>query len=410
MESVQSSREPSEAQLVGKPHHQFALQQYGKALHLMKELPQRRNNSWFRNTLLSCLLTTCFENFIGNQDTALAQAQAGIDVLIEKEMTSEQGKEKDLSTLLRTHSFDDMDLHSTFARLEASVIMFKDNRQVQRRLLPLRKEDSAAFKETPDTFESVRHARFCWDLGVRRALQWRTAYLQSSNFSTFDFGENNVTYNMQRADELARRIQMELGLYIKQQKQWLKAFQPLFDKSRENPGSKEFFGASILMMQYHCSKLSTSFSGQNYETYCDAFLQEHIAVVNLAHELLETYPCTNSPGKTVFVFDDGQIVAGLFLVATRCRDKGVRRHAIRLLQRHPRREGLWDSAMAVKASTWLMNVEEEGLVDGFVPESARLRIVKTDLKLSERRATIRCSKLMDGCEERVEMSDVTLTW
>ena len=49
-----------------------------------------------------------------------------------------------------------------------------------------------------------------------------------------------------------------------------------------------------------------------------------------------------------------------------------------------------------------MNVEEAGLVkDAHVPERARLRIVKTDLRLSERKAVVCCSKMLDESEERV---------
>ena len=214
---------------------------------------------------------------------------------------------------------------------------------------------------------------------------------------------------VRKADEFARRVETEVNLYMKAKAQWLKAFQPLFDRSRSYPGSKEFLGASSLMIQALGSSVGTSSPGQNDEGYCDQFREEHIMTVNLARECLETFADKKTCGKAVFVFDD-TLVASLFLVATRCRDCGVRKPAIELLQRHPRREGLWDSSMAAKVATWLMNAEEEGMVDGHIPEAARLRIVKTDLKLSERTAVIRCSKLVEETGERVEMEDVTLTW
>jgi hypothetical protein len=66
--------------------------------------------------------------------------------------------------------------------------------------------------------------------------------------------------------------------------------------------------------------------------------------------------------------------------------------------------------MAAKVATWLVNAEEKGMTNGYVPERARLKIVKTDMKLSEREVVLRCSKLVEDTGERIEMSDVTLTW
>jgi hypothetical protein len=241
-------------------------------------------------------------------------------------------------------------------------------------------------------------------------LQWTDSYVQKLNFSTLDFGENDVTENILKADAFAQRIQTELGLYVKVRAKWLRAFQPLFDCSRSKPGSKEYLGASVLMIQYLSGGVTTAAQGQNLEeAHCDMLPRDFTTIVDMAQDCLEWSSLSTTPGKAVFVFDDS-LVAGLFLVATRCRDPHLRRRTIHLLQKYPRREGLWDSSMAAKVATWLMDKEEEGMVDGYVPEAARLRIVKTDLKLTERTAIIRCSRLVEETGERVEMPDVTLTW
>jgi hypothetical protein len=60
----------------------FALKEYGKAIQLMKGIPKQQDPDRFRNTLVSSLLTTCFESYIGNQELALSQAELGIDVLL----------------------------------------------------------------------------------------------------------------------------------------------------------------------------------------------------------------------------------------------------------------------------------------------------------------------------------------
>jgi hypothetical protein len=50
------------------------------------------------------------------------------------------------------------------------------------------------------------------------------------------------------------------------------------------------------------------------------------------------------------------------------------------------------------------------LVGDFVPEAARLRLVKMDRKLTERKAVIRYSEWDEGTQGRVELEDITLKW
>ena len=116
-----------------------------------------------------------------------------------------------------------------------------------------------------------------------------------------------------------------------------------------------------------------------------------------------------SAGSAWADFDDG-LVASLFSAATRCRDRNIRRQAIKLLVEHPRREGLWDSAAAVKVACWLVNLEEEAMLDGSVPESSRLRIEKMDTNLTERKVVVLCSKRNDASQARYDLEEVVLSW
>lgn len=66
-----------------KALYAFALKEYGKAIRLMREISKQQDPDRLRNTLMSSLLTTCFESYIGNQELALSQAECGVDVLLE---------------------------------------------------------------------------------------------------------------------------------------------------------------------------------------------------------------------------------------------------------------------------------------------------------------------------------------
>ncbi|KAE8447160.1 hypothetical protein EG329_010991 [Mollisiaceae sp. DMI_Dod_QoI] len=389
-----------------KAHHTFALKQYGIAIRHMQQVAQREMNEYrLRDTLISCLLTTCFESYIGNQEDALNQAQAGIDVLLNWQFDCPL-QDDDMASVRKVTArskFLDDDLLGAFTRLDFQVMQFKYT--VKDRVL------SPSYPTIPPSFESVTEARFYWDLIVRRAQQWHIAQHSAATeqFSTLDFGENNTSENFKRGSEFADRTERELVAYEEVTALWYEKFKPMFEKSREQPGSKMFVAASMMMVRYLPSKFAISRKAPDCDLYADQYFEDYKSVVSLTRGVLEEYSMT-LPGKAGFGMDVN-FVLSLFLVATRCREPSVRREAISLLVKHPRREGLWDSLMAARVATWLMEKEEEGMADGkYVPETARLRIVKNDFVLKERKAVIRCSKMVEGCEQRVELPDVTLTW
>jgi hypothetical protein len=103
--------------------------------------------------------------------------------------------------------------------------------------------------------------------------------------------------------------------------------------------------------------------------------------------------------KASFALDLG-IVPPLFVVATKCRDRKLRREAIRLLMSSPRREGMWDSILCGKVAQWIMEVEEEGMRDfeiwdpvganEMVKDDRRVMVKEISFDLQRREATLRC--------------------
>jgi len=413
---------PSIRRKQGEVHHAFALQQYATALHFMRQLPlQEKSEPSFRRTLISCLLTTCFENYVGNSDSALVSAQHGINILVELERAiypKFSPRHTHLSYFLHTLSADDLDLFSTFVRLETVVILFRhmivapDPAATSTPGLTLGSDgspDSLRFLDMPEVFESLTQAQFCWVLSIKRVFQWQGACMESG-FSCVEGAE--AEKQQQRQQEL---IRLGALMYAEARERWLRAFQPLFDRSRKRKGSKEFCGASLLMIQFLSLGILTSTEGRQSELCWDVCLPDHIALVDLAAELLESIASPASKHSrtekrhAVFIFDDG-LLARLNQVATRCRNSEVRRRALSLLQKHPRREGLWDSEMAAKVSAWVIEKEEAAMVNGYVPETARLRIESMRLSLADRRVMFSYSKLMVIGEERIVLPEVQLRW
>lgn len=236
----------------GEPHYSFAVRQYGKALTLMRGLSQKTHDS-FQNILLSVLLTTCFENFIGNQNSALIQAQVGLKILTDKEKSLSRVRKIDSSYYLRTLSTEENELFSTFARLETMSILFQDKCHQKPRQDPhhLATGESTPFRDFPAVFRTIREARFCWDVVLKRAWEWRNSYLQhhNSRLSNLDSGEYDIPDANRNDDKSAKQLPLKAELFTFSKEQWLRAFTPLFDKARKDKGNKAFEGTSILMIQ-----------------------------------------------------------------------------------------------------------------------------------------------------------------
>ena len=390
-------------------HHHLALRHYGKALKLMRDVPNRKGQAWVKYALLSCLLTTCFENYMGNQESAIAAAQAGVKLFNQKAAGGWCETETELYSAIRQRSSDDIDLMGTFDRLEAIVLLQNLGRSITDPRALLQLEERTPFKCTiPSQFRTVREARMYSDFHIKRAIAWQAINAQSASLAEMDFGADGPGRATLKIDEFTRRAEIEFQEYREAREKWYYAFRPVFEASRGHPGSKEFLGASMLMIQYVSANLMCVPAEEKSEMIFDQYTSQYRTLVDLSQELLEEFPRTKAR-KAVFSFDDG-FVASLFSAATRCRDRDIRSQAIKLLVETPRREGLWDSAAAVKVARWLVTLEEKSMIDGFVPESSRLRIEKMDTNLMERKVVVRCSRMKDISQGRYDLEQVVLSW
>jgi hypothetical protein len=122
----------------------------------------------------------------------------------------------------------------------------------------------------------------------------------------------------------------------------------------------------------HYIGLSVGLKGvfRSDEVFLDSFHSEFAEMVELVEVSLEGHDSLFSLGT------QGIIV--LDVVAKKCRDPLIRREAIKLLINKPRKEAFWDRVLTTKINMWIIDIEEEGMVDGFIPEEARAR--KTGVK------------------------------
>ncbi|KKY27570.1 putative c6 zinc finger domain protein [Phaeomoniella chlamydospora] len=130
------------------------------------------------------------------------------------------------------------------------------------------------------------------------------------------------------------------------------------------------YTGSILLVHYHLSVISVSTACTPYETAYDHYDHSFREIVRQAPLVLSsdasaflqvdsTDPATYSTSDPpIFKFDLG-IVACLYFVAIRCRLSEVRRRALALLWKCPRKEGAWKALSTAKLSKLIIDLEEE---------------------------------------------------
>jgi hypothetical protein len=155
----------------------------------------------------------------------------------------------------------------------------------------------------------------------------------------------------------------------------------LFDGIAKGENKREKAGAALLMAQTKISHIMLSGTFFTTETAYDVFLPEFAAIVNLAETIIPYLISTYRGGEPRFSIDIG-IVAGIFLVASRCRFDDLRKRAIEMLFSCNLREGIWDALAVAHVAKWLRSLEIEGLAESeMVPEEKRaiLSAIKIDL-------------------------------
>ncbi|KAK5332310.1 hypothetical protein LTR98_011560 [Exophiala xenobiotica] len=111
------------------------------------------------------------------------------------------------------------------------------------------------------------------------------------------------------------------------------------------------------------------------EVTYDKFLPQFQEIVELADSLTMPRTAIDTQPRLDFSHEIG-IIPPLYLTGTKCRDPSVRRRALRLLVSSRRKEGVWESQLAAKATERIIACEEDGVSIrqcADLPECRRIR-------------------------------------
>ncbi|QSZ36950.1 hypothetical protein DSL72_009041 [Monilinia vaccinii-corymbosi] len=477
--SVGAHHSPSSPSRVSAPTHcHFAWEQYGKAVTRMRQSIENNEVRSQRTILISSVLFTCFQSFVGDHKAAIKQVQVGLGVM------EKQRRERQKSYLQRQDDIVEEELGQMFTRMAIQaksydmafhfpapwVIRLSTNPSIANPVVaspplgtpspspttssslltnldwryhvahdpslvnPPSPSESATGTAAsieapmPESFPNVHEARLVLDALCERIMRYHEELV---GFYTVS---NNI---------LPASIKCNGYAFGRSLEQWQASFAPLLAQRRA-PGTSQTERAGMIVLQMGCIMtrvlVFTAFSASEMDF--DQFLPFFVEINERAKELivdeelaLAQARCggaacrhvaasgvgvgsgmrtpfgvkvvAGSPAasrdmyshiKPSFALDLG-IVPPLFVVATKCRDRKVRREAISLLMSSHRREGMWDSRLCAGVGNWIMHVEEEGLDEyapggasetQFVGEERRVMVMEIGFNLERRWAMLRC--------------------
>ncbi|KAL1891538.1 hypothetical protein Sste5346_007630 [Sporothrix stenoceras] len=245
----------------------------------------------------------------------------------------------------------------------------------------------------PAQFTTLREARLSWDTLLEHIFRYMEMMLQLAK------GPPNLLPSSMKSHGTRFAAYMEA---------WSNAFEPLLiNRHRPGVSTQEKCGIAVLKMFQIMGVILYVMTFSDSEMMFDSYQQQFKEIVDLAsevvgdeerraaaarcpdptkcvHDFHSNHPpptggSNNSQGdydtrhgfeyrtshiKASFSTDLG-IVPPLYVVATKSRDRVLRRQAIQLLRSSSRREGMWDSELAARIAMWVVDIEEEGEEDEF---------------------------------------------
>jgi hypothetical protein len=359
-----------------------------------------------RTTLIACLLFYCFESFHGYHELAISQVYTGLK-MIRDWTTSFYRPSADGKLLTKIGSENPLivedDILRAFGSLEIQVMSYADGRNANLHE-HYRRCGQASIDDMPAAFYDMKDARALLELVIRRSMHWLRSTMHLHNFSAVSSPSSPTAEGEDTEGPMSLFFDVdptfeEQSATLKEYERWDKAFQPLLIHARSRAACQEtFLHASTLRLHWLSGYLSIASNNSRTSLVNDGrFTRELEELVDIARILLLE---TNRRLEGGFVFDM-QTIVPLMTVGWVYRHRALRREAVELLFKSPRKEGVWDGIVVGKIMAWLAGIEEEGLDLGddeeeYVPEWAAARCIKMGFDTEKREAHVSCLQPVKG--------------
>lgn len=331
----------------------------------------------------------------GHYGSALSHINGGVKILSEvQHNTSDPLKNGIVQSETPYVSIDE--LTALLTRLDTQATQINSRRKTNLRLL----EDYGADfgSKVPRFFKSLTEARISLD------YLWNC----STNLSWL-----LTTGNL---DVLSRKSIIEkVSAVNKLLPHWTTSFDNFVASNKDHFNSKARQSIGTLRVQQNLLEIMLNeeqFSTPNNEPVWEDFMPQMERVVSLAESVVSESATTGDLNPT-FSLDVG-IVVPLFVVASKCRNKTLRRKAIELLACQQRQEGLWDSQLVARVLAHVVAIEElgfENIRGEDIPDWARVFEIDAAFDIEGRRARVTYWRLKDQTpESKKYITEELLTW
>jgi hypothetical protein len=397
----------------GNIHHQFALEQFGKSVQIMRESVAAGTQD-MSTTLAGCLLVVCFESFHGNAQTAMEQARGGLKILNtclsdiplhqldygEGSPVPSIGVESDL-----VHAFNRLDL-DTFSFINEMPVPMPSS---------ILAHGAEVLCQLPSQFPTLDNARTFLDLILRNALHLAASQLPANYVpkELFEGPQRNFgqLYSTIIWTSKTPKI-VGIDKYQLFLTRWWKSFQPLIKYTRSPGGQKELSAAIDLELRFRASAHSLSGCATSKSPFTDDMIDLKVMValaetIDARHRA--KYPLKTGTGRPSFVFN-GSFILSMHIVTQKSSELYLRRRAIALLEGTPRREAMYDSALFAKLGRLTLKIEEKAAVDGVIPKEAMIQASKTTFNLQSRTGELVYIMVKDTQGTATAVDRVEFTW
>ncbi|KAE8448798.1 hypothetical protein EG329_008800 [Mollisiaceae sp. DMI_Dod_QoI] len=397
-----------------KEHREYSVRQYAKGLTMMKHAIATGTQD-LRTTLLTCLLIICIECLHGNFTMAGAQVSNGMALLRD---WRKDYPNADLHPLgfssPAPHVIEDS-LVQMLGGLEISSYPFDDKALHQKLHQRATEEGLHIIRNMPKRFQSTDESRLYLELLVRRSKHWLfslgscfkplgvvgdealdstpLASFASDDQATF-FNDADIypstIYHLSDLGDNSRSsmVKTRQALFLEDFDRWKASFDALIGKPSATKASSRW-KEQLLAFKSCVLLLKTIITGD--EMIYDDYTEDMIEILDLAEAVLKDYQKRRN-GSTFTIF---QRSAGpAHFVGLHCRVDTVRRRALDLLESLPKTPALSDTLLMGEVVKWVIELEEKGMVDGQIPDYARVRNAGVLVDISGKEATMVCRHLV----------------
>jgi Fungal specific transcription factor domain len=341
-------------------HYRFSLNRYSTAVKQMRHAIETGKHD-LRTALIASILLIAFETYHGNHEVAIDQIESSVQLLENWTAKPERSRDDRVSSP-EPDTVED-ELVQAFDRFDIECMIFKDKASVEHHRVR-KDERTTAIQNMPDKFEDIDQAASFGKLISRRGWHF-LCMVWSYDGVTPPPHPNQNLYDRMKANPTPLAC-AERNRYLEEVDRFDRAFKSLVNGIDVMKEKKAWLIAQ-------CMQISLIGLRIGLET---CFRKDEVSYDNFAplfHEILSTSKAILNTHEDTFFIPTSQVALGLGVVAQKCRNPFIRREAITLLKTMARREMFCDSVILASICEWIVEVEEEGMVDYYVPEESRTR-------------------------------------